>query len=63
MSRERKAYETALRRQAGASPEHRRRLEQAMESKDDWRGTCGRCGEELSGTLSDLRSHREECSS
>jgi hypothetical protein len=39
------------------SPEAKAKLNSHNERCDDWRGVCVYCGEEIEGTLAELKAH------
>lgn len=49
--------EAALNRRLGMSNEASKRLQEFNEAQHDWRGRCRKCGQELKGTLRELKGH------
>lgn len=52
-----KTRSAALKRRYGALPDTVDRVKLNDASFDDWRGRCRHCGEDLEGTLAELREH------
>ena len=61
--RRRKAIELGLRRRTGMTPDQRERQTELLSALPDWRAKCQACGAQLTGTLSFIRDHQNNCPS
>jgi len=51
------AAKAAIRRRS-AGPEVSERIHEHHDEQDDWKGACGYCKADLTGTVAQLKAHR-----
>lgn len=57
---ERAKIEAALQQREGMPEDHAIKLGQFHEQQADWFATCQVCGQELRGTLAQMRAHKHD---